>query len=216
MDKDVREACYWFPNTGYLLKELDKEALAPIWEEVNEIRSDWSKARPHNYGLAGSIRKEYTLTKCKDYVEKLVLPYIALYDQGFNYSRGINLLSAPAPLVIDDNDLWVNFQEKHEFNPPHNHSGIMSFVIWLQIPYFLVHEALEGPGSESNSPVNGDFAFQYTNSLGQIQAQRLGADRSKENHLVLFPAQMNHAVYPFYSSNDYRITVAGNFRFKNG
>lgn len=213
---DPRSSCYWFPNTGYLIQKLTKEDLDPIWAEVKEIQSDWSKARPHNYGLAGSIRKEYSLLKCREHVERLVMPYIGVYDQAFNYSRGLNVLTESAPLVIAPDDLWVNFQEKHEFNPPHNHSGIMSFVIWLQIPYLLEDERLAGPGSESNSPVNGDFAFQYTNTLGQIQAQRLAADRTKEGHLCLFPAQMNHAVYPFYSTDEYRITVAGNFRFKNG
>ena len=31
-------------------------------------------------------------------------------------------------------NFWVNFQHQHEFNPAHNHTGIYSFVVWLQIP----------------------------------------------------------------------------------
>jgi hypothetical protein len=35
-----------------------------------------------------------------------------------------------------------------------------------------------------------------------------------ENTLLLFPAKLTHAVYPFYSSDDYRISVSGNVVFK--
>ena len=29
-------------------------------------------------------------------------------------------------------DLWINFMQKGDFNPPHIHSGELSFVIYLQ------------------------------------------------------------------------------------
>jgi hypothetical protein len=30
----------------------------------------------------------------------------------------------------------------------------------------------------------------------------------------MFSAKYNHLVYPFYTSDDYRITISGNFKFK--
>ncbi len=30
--------------------------------------------------------------------------------------------------------LWCNFQRQHEFNPPHDHDGKLSFVIYLSVP----------------------------------------------------------------------------------
>ena len=36
--------------------------------------------------------------------------------------------------------LWVNYQKKYDFNPIHIHSGVFSFVIWVQIPYDLTEE----------------------------------------------------------------------------
>ena len=32
--------------------------------------------------------------------------------------------------------------------------------------------------------------------------------------ILLFPSEMYHGVYPFYTSDDYRISVSGNFNFK--
>ena len=29
---------------------------------------------------------------------------------------------------------WVNYQKQGEFNPYHEHGGIYSFSIWMQIP----------------------------------------------------------------------------------
>ena len=31
--------------------------------------------------------------------------------------------------------------------------------------------------------------------------------------MIIFPACVNHGVYPFYTSDDYRVSVAGNFKF---
>ena len=41
----------------------------------------------------------------------------------------------------------------------------------------------------------------------------LDVDKSKEGYFVIFPSNLNHQVFPFYSSDDYRITVAGNINF---
>jgi len=30
----------------------------------------------------------------------------------------------------------------------------------------------------------------------------------------MFPSQLIHAVYPFYTSDEYRISVSGNIKFK--
>jgi hypothetical protein len=42
----------------------------------------------------------------------------------------------------------------------------------------------------------------------------LPVDKTWENVIVLFPAGLTHSVSPFYSSDDYRISVAGNIKFK--
>jgi hypothetical protein len=209
--------CVNFPdNPGFLLVKLSDEQLAPIWAEVNKIQQDWSKAVPHNTMLAGNIRKEYVLSDCRDHVAQVTGPYLQEYLSTFKYDRVLAMLTASRPLLIHPRDLWVNFQQKHEFNPPHDHSGVMSFVIWLKIPFEFKDECLAGPGSESHYPVSGDFHLQWVNSLGMIRNHSLLIDRKKEGYLCMFPSSTMHTVFPFYSSDEYRITVAGNWRLDTG
>jgi hypothetical protein len=70
------------------------------------------------------------------------------------------------------------------------------------------------PGAGSNHNVSGKFCFQYTNSLGDISSHYLEVDKSMENSVALFPAKMKHSVFPFFSSEGCRISVAGNFAIK--
>jgi len=208
--------CVNFPdNPGYLLAKLSDEQLAPIWAEVRKIQQDW-RAQPHNQMLVGNIRKEYVLSDCRDYTARMMAPYLQEYLTTFKYDKILATMTASRPLLIHPRDLWVNFQQKHEFNPPHDHSGVMSFVIWLQIPYYFEDESKAGPGRDSFYPVSGDFHLQWTNSLGAIRNHSLHIDKHKEGYLCMFPSVMMHSVFPFFSSDDYRITVAGNWRLDTG
>jgi hypothetical protein len=108
----------------------------------------------------------------------------------------------------------VNFQEKHEFNPLHDHTGVFSFVIWLKIPYLAETEKQFGPGNNSRAPLSGQFTFAYTDALGEIKKYDISADTTMENTMLIFPAKLHHEVYPFYSSDDFRISVSGNIGFQ--
>ena len=201
-----------FPNVGVITAILSEEDLAPLKEEILEIQNNFSQSKKNNHQLVGNIRKEYTLTKSKDYINKLLEPYVWQFDESFGYLSSMAVIKTECFLAIDS--MWVNFQEKHEFNPPHSHTGVLSFVIWIDIPYDIKDEKLQSPGIESISPLAGHFTFHYTNSLGKISHQHIGADYNMENHFFLFPAQLNHSVAPFYTSNKYRISVSGNYKFQ--
>lgn len=105
---------------------------------------------------------------------------------------------------------WINFQKKYEYNPTHSHSGDFSYVIWHKIPYSLIDEKIKGPGSISNSSENGSFNFYFVND--NIEVKHLSIPNSIEDNgtLLIFPAKQLHSVNPFYSSDDYRITLSGN------
>lgn len=116
--------------------------------------------------------------------------------------------------------LWVNKQKKHEFNPIHFHSGALSFVIWLNIPYELEDETNHFPLISGTSPENKDnfytskFCFVYTDVLGQIKQFPVPVDKTFEGTILMFPSSLQHTVYPFYTSDDYRISVSGNIRIR--
>ena len=110
-------------------------------------------------------------------------------------------------------DLWVNLQKKLENNPPHFHSGSFSFVIWLEIP-FDINEEMDRPSSRnSNSCYPAHFEFAFNSPENKIQMHYLPVDKKWRNKLAIFPSDLNHGVHPFYTSDDYRISVSGNFYF---
>ena len=48
--------------------------------------------------------------------------------------------------------------------------------------------------------------------MGRITPAMVPVDKTYEGTIVMFPSEMLHAVYPFYTSDDYRISVSGNLR----
>jgi hypothetical protein len=201
-----------FPNIGVITAVFTDEEIAPLKEEILEIQNNFNLAKKHNQKLVGNIKKEFELIKSKEHIKKIFEPYVWEFDNSFGYLSSQSMLTSDCLLTLDS--AWVNFQAKHEFNPSHNHSGILSFVIWIEIPYKMEDENIHSPGAESSNPLAGKFTFHYTNSLGKICHQDIDADTSMENHFFLFPAELNHSVAPFYTSDKYRISVSGNYKFQ--
>ena len=201
-----------FPNIGFVSASFTDEDLAPIKKEIQTIKNNFENFSKVNKELAGNIVNEYKIIDSRNCVSELILPYIKLHNDNYHYLKDIRFLSEPCPIVLDK--CWVNFQKKHEFNPNHNHSGVMSFVIWIDIPYTVDEEKIAGPGKYGNLNVAGQFEFQYINSIGTVSSYIIETDKSYNNKMILFPSKMIHCVYPFYSSNEFRISVSGNFNLK--
>jgi hypothetical protein len=109
---------------------------------------------------------------------------------------------------------WVNFQKKHEFNPIHTHDGVFSFVIWHKVPFHQKDEYARFPHMKEAQIKAGHFAFIVTSQMGKIVQHDMCVDNTWEGKMALFPAELNHIVYPFYTSDDYRISISGNVGFK--
>jgi hypothetical protein len=202
------------PNIGIYLHKFTNYELQPIYNEVNEIKTNFNKYLKDlmNRELSGNIKHEYALNKSKEHIRNLILPHLIEYNKSSNILNKHKVLSQDAPVELGK--VWVNFQQKGEFNPPHNHSGIASFVIYLNIPFLIEDEKKNISSINSNQNVAGQFYFSYTDTTSQICVHPYEVDKTWENNMLLFPASMIHGVHPFFSSNDYRISVAGNFYFK--
>jgi hypothetical protein len=198
-----------FNNIGFLQSKFTEEELSPIKQEIVEIQKNFFLAESVNYSLAGHIRKEYKLSKSKQYIENLLLPYVIEFDNQSKYLQSLNLLNKDVSIKLEYP--WVNFMKKHEFNPPHNHSGLLSFVIWIKIPFNIEEEFQQFPDIKHNA--TGCFNFLYINSLGKICTHTIKADKNMENCILIFPSELTHFVNPFYTSDDYRISISGNFKF---
>jgi hypothetical protein len=200
-----------FPNIGFLEVSLSTEELTPVLDEIKEIQKDFSTAIEHNTKLVGNISRSYLLIKSKRTINEILFKYLRKYDDITNYTQEINILTSAVPMIVDDP--WVNFQLKNEFNPPHRHTGVISFVIWIKIPYNIEDEKKVCNSIKSAQPLAGHFSFHYNNALGELYHYHIEADKNMENKMLIFPAHLNHSVYPFYTSDEFRISVSGNVKF---
>ena len=168
-------------------------------------------------GLAGNIKEEWNITEAVPLIENYVLNFVNKNPLHIDYlSSEIKKFKNKDRIpLLKLTEFWVNFQKKHEFNPIHKHSGLFSFIIFIQIPYDLEKELKEGPGSLSNCNVTSCLQFHVTTMLGRPFEQNVFVDKSYEGGIYFFNAETKHCVYPFYTSDDYRITVSGNIGWDN-
>ena len=200
-----------FPNVGYLSAKVPAPILEVLKEEVGEIASNFSSADSESAGLAGHLLHEYKLKKSKQVVEPYIIQLMEEFNSKSGYLDSINLLEVSQKYFLDT--LWVNLQGKHEFNPVHSHAGVISFVIWLGIPYALENENKVFPNKPEYSSRAGRFAFFYTDALGRIRPHIIDTTKDFEGTICLFPSCLNHGVYPFFTSDKFRVSVSGNIKF---
>lgn len=203
---------YQFPNNpGYLLTQLTEQQLAPIWQEVNQYPESGSDPALHYSGGA----KDFYLTDSHSYIQQLVAPLVNEYIQGFDYGTQLDRMDVGRPLELSR--AWVTFHKQGDFNPLHCHKGQLSFVIWLRIPYTFQQEQSTTTRSQldqGSKHLNGDFQFQWVDTTGHLRSHSLAADQQREGSICLFASDLHHQVFPYYSTDQTRISVSGNWRFQ--
>ncbi len=152
--------------------------------------------------LAGILDKE---TGYSDESKTLIVPeiskYLGVYDQMFE--KFINKPYQKRPHYIMT-ALWINYQKQNDFNPPHDHDGKLSFVIYLQIPKELKKENEEYKGKSC-----GPGGIQFVYGDGPRDCVTYQSFMPEENDMYIFPAWLKHWVAP-YKSDCIRISVSGN------
>lgn len=216
IDEKIRITFNTLSILHYLKCDLPSSLMDGVRKDLHSIKKDnFKEAKEYNKFLVGNIEKEFSYENAptrlngflniisKEYWKKSV-HYIenAKRDMRIRYNN-----NAP--------DVWVNYMKAGEINAPHNHGGILSFVIWVDVPYFIEEENKNPSVSKSNYKVAGNFSFIFpkVDIPGGLQFANLPIDNNDEGQMILFPATLNHAVYPFYTSNEYRVSIAGNLDF---
>jgi hypothetical protein len=192
------------PNPGILLAEISSDILENVKKEVDK-QSTFKfpikeKIRAVNRMLAGQIEKEYSFDLPKDFE-------IFLSELYSEYSKYFNVFNE---LKIHDMNSWLNIQQKNEYNPIHTHSANLSWVAWTRIPYSLADEDNMFNTKRSNRKTNSRFEFIFSKLNGEITQHKLEIDKSWEGKIIIFPSYLSHIVYPFFTSDDYRISISGN------
>lgn len=185
------------PNLAPIMLDLPDPILAYLNGVVDDILTNPDNYEAHNSRLAGHLKSEYWMEFNQDFQDLVV-------GIGHEYLR-INQQSA-RQLRLEST--WVNLQRKHEFNPVHNHDGHLSFVIWLRVPYRLADEMNMFP--EARGRRTSQFEFAYTSIIGHHCTTVIPVDNDWQGRMCMFPAALPHSVYPFYTSDDLRVSISGN------
>lgn len=198
-----------FPNIGVVEGQLPTDTVTNIWSVIDEARDNPVDSKPELAGnISSSIKLDRNSELLKDFTGETVPAFMKQHMEAYG---------PPYRMAMKEGEqfylesLWVNFQRQHEFNPPHDHAGVYSFVIWMQIPTSYEEQRKLPIAVESNADNHiSNFAFSYTNTLGRVSTFAYNMEKEAEGYMVMFPSAMLHQVFPFYENDGERISISGN------
>ena len=192
------------PNFGVLRTKLPDELFLKLIEESKKFDINNNEFRT---GLSAGlgIAKHMIIKDNFDELAEFAIRTAYEYNASNNYMSSIRLLSKSGKLKAES--AWFNHQKKHEYLPNHQHDGVLSYSGWIKIPYDLAEEQKNDLQKEATASV---FQFTYLSINGTQMLQKLPIDKSWEGYMIMFPANLQHCVYPFYTSDETRISFAGN------
>ncbi len=188
-------------------------------EEMNFLWQITSEENKKNYSkqLAGNISKSEQIIDKDNWFYEAVLKKLTermFYGDWDNYYK-YHIEKEESPPEFELYDLWVNYQKQHEFNPLHGHASLYSFVIFMKIPTYWEEQHALPFVWNSNAPLASDFAFVWSERHERIlQKQSFWLNPEDEGRILFFPAWLEHQVFPFYNTEEERVTISGNIDFK--
>ena len=190
-------------NLGWLKLKLDDKELKFLWDMINE------RGEKINDRLAGNIDSSYEIyDKGGWFTENVLLECGIKYEKNYGNIWSKVPITGSHPFTLSS--MWVNYQKQYEFNPLHDHTGVFSFVIWMQIPTDYEDQKQISIAKDSNVDVVSNFVLNYHNTLGMIAQHVYAMSKEMEGTMLFFPSQLMHCVYPFFNCNKDRISISGN------
>jgi hypothetical protein len=195
---------YWGP---YLVKfkitEKEKLVLQSVGRQTTE---------DFRHQLAGIIKDEKLFNKKNtNWFMDYFSDYFKVYMEGLQKYNQQQLLKQVTELEVGK--VWINYMKANEFNPPHIHSGDLSFVIYLEIPEQLKKEREEYKGTSAGP---GAIQFTYGEANPTNKPSCFATHHAfvpEEGDFFIFPANLQHCVFPFKCDGT-RTSVAGNIYYK--
>ena len=208
---DIRTIDVGLSSTIVQLFKLPQQMIDYLWERIDIAKKNMVCI---NKNLAGNISHMYKLEDPQNLVVQnlnnilfnpidnpKMFEFIQKEVQTFWDKTGYNGMLTPQ---LDD--IWVNFQKKGEFQSIHNHSGMFSFVIWMDIPYHSKDEA--------KSDHKGNFSFLTASGTSrEVKPTNIEMSPEMNGYCCFFPSDLCHQVYPFYTSDKDRISISGNIHY---
>ena len=200
---------YWFPYFGPLVVKTE---ISESFRKKLLLEGKHSKIERllHTDQLVGMIKEEFLIENPESWFIPEFSPLLSLYQNIAEQDWNETTTELQKPYEISNMELWINYQKCKEFNPRHNHSGDLSFVIYLKIPKELKEENKQTKAKHNN---NGTGTIEFTYGEKLLFNKTGFSHLPKEGDVYIFPSWLNHSVLPFFSDVE-RITAAGNIFLK--
>jgi len=154
--------------------------------------------------LAGIIKKEVGFRDSKIFLPFFNQMFDMYADAQFKWAPEVNTKPEDFKQQYTLDSLWANFQGPGDFNPPHDHGGALSWVIYLTIPEALKKEQAAYKGRSAGP---GGITFIYGEGPRTFITHH--SHFPEERDMFIFPAGLKHWVFPF-KSDCTRVSVSGN------
>ena len=187
---------------------LTKETMDHLWDCIN------NPTNPQDKDMVETTSKSKYIQDKNDWLYENVLKEMSeyMFYKDWNNWFEVNVANSKPPTKFYLKELWVNYQKQHEFNPSHIHSGGYgySFVIFIKIPTHWKEQHALPLSANSNIPAASDFQFIMGQGHGPASNYNIPLSPEDEGRILFFPAWLMHQVYPFYGTEEERITISGN------
>ena len=177
--------------------KISEENRLLLLKEAQASKTDFESR------LAGIVNKQVAF---RDYnlFEEFFGKIFELYADALKKWTGDDSINFKQKYALDA--LWANFQGPGDFNPPHDHDGSLSWVIYLDIPEVLKFENSKYKGRSAGP---GGITFIYGD--GPRESVTHHSFVPEVGDMYIFPAWLKHWVFPFKSKCT-RVSVSGNVR----
>ena len=189
-------------------------------ELMNFLRNalaDTTQHKDANTMLAGNVSKSmYIEDKDNwfyDNALKEMMEHMYFNNSWKNYYN-VKIGKIDSLPTFEMTEMWANYQKQYEFNPPHTHDGLYSFVVFMKIPTHWKEQHALPMSANSNIPCSSNFQFLLVGGGGKVQVVNIPLSPEDEGRMLFFPAWMVHQVLPFYGTEEERITISGNIVHK--
>ena len=180
------------PNYAVLDVTLDKNVLDHLHHLVEKYEPDDAK-------------QQWMLVDDDNRFQKEVLnPIIQEYVTDYGFPEKLKTTHIHD---LTFQKFWANYTGKGEYQALHNHDAIWSFVIWLKLPAVA---NVEQSVKDAMHPDAGDFILTYSDIIGRTRKVNWKLEKQyNEGHMLLFPSDLYHAVYPHFQTDEKRLSLAG-------
>ena len=172
-------------------------------EYLKGVAKDTATARNNvGFDLAGNIKEQLGIVvKDMDRFNYVITPHIKSYVK-YDDERLRSHLIKDNDSVRDYDHIeftlgsgpWINFQTANEFNPMHSHAGMISSVVYIDVPEEIAKEEYT---KDTNMNCPGQIEFMYGPDV--VGANGTHKIVPKTGDFLLFHAGLKHTVYPFKS-----------------